>query len=184
MGTPKALLTFQEKTFIARALSHLAHSQVGEIICVTGAHHQLIEDEIGRFITSKKLSFVLNAEFANGMLGSIQTGIRALDPTSEGFIITLADLPFVRTSDFDRLIENYHLTRSPLARFRHLGHPAHPVFFAKSLSSEILAAPAQQGGCAFLFKKYAPKVSWLEADSPRGWTDIDTPEDYHAHLTT
>ena len=64
------------------------------------------------------------------------------------------------------------------------GGPAHPVWIPRKHFAEIMAAPDDERGCGFLFKKYADDVVWIEAKSPNGVRDIDTPEDYHAHVTT
>ena len=181
MGTPKALLAFDGKTLLARVLDQLMRAKLEEVICVTGSSADLIESEIHKIQSEVRPRAVRNANYKTGMLSSVQAGLRACSSSSTGAILTLVDLPYLRASDFLDLS-----TAAPehLARYRYMDQAAHPVYIPRKYFGEILAAPYQQDGCAFLFRKYAKDVVWLEANSPRGLLDIDTAEDYHAHLSS
>ncbi|MGZ3723661.1 MAG: nucleotidyltransferase family protein [Bdellovibrionales bacterium] len=177
MGSPKALLSFDGKTLLTRVLEQLQLAHLGEIICVTGSHSAEIENEIQHF----PVKIAHNPKFATGMLSSVQCGIQAAVKSSDGVIITLVDLPYLKAFDFALLAE---IGSHELARFRYRGQPAHPAYIPRKYFAEVLATPAQQDGCAFLFRKYVNEVCWIEADSPRGLLDVDTAEDFHAHLSS
>src|SRR5690348_2167076 len=89
LGQPKALLSFAGETLIARVLEQLRQAALSEIICVTGANADEIEDEIFNF----PAHIARNAAFKTGMLSSIQCGIRDVADESRGAVITLVDLP-------------------------------------------------------------------------------------------
>jgi molybdenum cofactor cytidylyltransferase len=177
LGQPKALLQFSGETLVARALEQLRVSGLGEIICVTGGHADEIEDEIFNF----PAHIARNPAFQTGMLSSIQCGLRDVPESSPGALITLVDLPYLTAADY-KAVGNF--APEHLVRYRYRGEPAHPVYVPRKYFAEILAKPQQQDGCAFLFQKYAQDVRWIEADSARGLLDIDTAEDYHAHLSS
>src|SRR5665213_1205189 len=172
MGTAKALLPYEGESLVARALRRLNLAQTGEIICVISQH--AIENEILK-TSGPKVRVAWNANPSDGMLSSVKTGLQLISPLVAAVMITLVDLPFLETDDFDQVARqgSDHLTR-----FRYRGTPAHPVMIPRRYFAEILAAPATQQGCAFLFEKYADEIQWLDAESPRGLLDIDTPEDY------
>ena len=181
MGSPKALLAFDGKTLLARALDQLKLASLDQVICVTGANAKLIENEIQNLNSGSRPLCAHNPDYKTGMLSSVQVGIRACAKNSLGVVITLVDLPYLRASDFSTLPS---VAPEQLARYRYMGQAAHPVYIPRKYFAEILATPFQLDGCAFLFRKYASDVLWLEADSPRGLLDIDTAEDYHAHLSS
>jgi molybdenum cofactor cytidylyltransferase len=189
MGRPKALLTMDGRTFIRRAIATLRLALVDEIICVTGAHREEIEREIKNCALpvtcagGKTVRAVWNPRFETGIMSSIQEGVRAIGPGTHAFFISFADLPFLLPLDFDALLGGFDTRRARLVRHRFQGIPAHPVLIASSYADEILAQPPGDSGCSFLFHKYASDACYLEADSPRGILDVDTPEDYSAHVT-
>jgi molybdenum cofactor cytidylyltransferase len=170
MGTPKALLRINGETLVARALRELSGNR---ILCVTSSDS--VESEIRR----SGGRFVRNPAPELGLLSSIKSGIRALESAETGVVVSLVDLPFLNSDDYGQLPRG---TR--LSRFRYQGQPAHPVWIPAKYFAEILDAPEQDFGCGFLFKKYADQVKWLEAKSAAGIQDLDTPEDYHAHISS
>ena len=103
---------------------------------------------------------------------------------SQAFFISLVDLPFIESKDYNSLLENFLTTKRKLVRGRYQNQPTHPVLISSETRDEILNSKTNDQGCAFLFKKYPEQTMWLEMDSSRGLIDIDSMEDYHAHLPT
>ena len=178
MGQPKALLPYAGTTLLAHVLQILALAPVDATYAVTGANHAALTP----FLAGHHV--VQNRAATEGLLTSLQAGIRALPENTQGMIVMLVDLPLVEVEDFIilRRAVRENSTRS-LIRFRYMGQPAHPVYIGRQWFAEILKQPAADHGAGFLFQKNPAAVRWIEATSPRGLQDLDTLEEYHAHLT-
>src|ERR1035437_541898 len=100
MGMPKALLNLDGESLLLRSLKRLTSANVDEVLCVTGGHHLLIEQELEKSKPLKPLRVLHNPRFSEGIMGSIQTGLRGLNRKSKAAIITLVDLPFVESEDY------------------------------------------------------------------------------------
>ena len=186
LGGPKALLTIDSKTFVRNAIEQIFKSGVEELILVTGAYQKEVEIEVHKYfdplIRLAKIKLIHNQEYKAGMMSSIQKGVKSIAPEASAFFIALVDLPFVSHADYQNLIKEFKKTEKKLVRGRFKGQATHPVLISTDLKKEILVAPVDDKGCAFLFKKYPAEISWHEVDSERGMLDIDSMKDYRAHI--
>lgn len=183
IGQCKALLPWRGESLVCRGVGELMKSMASEVVIVTGAERERVEKELVRLDAPKAISIVWNQAFETGIMSSIQTGIRAADPSSAGYLISLVDLPFLTAADHDVLIKAHGLVGSPLVRYRHEGVPCHPVIIGREFRDEILGRPAGDLGAMFLFKKYPFHVTWLEMNGEQGSLDIDEGRDLHAHMS-
>ena len=97
LGRPKALLTFRGETFLDRLLAHFS-GVCCEVIVVTRPDQPMIETR-DRDLNPK---FVVNPEPALGMLSSLQCGLLAISPTSDGVIFSPVDYAPVERDTLDR----------------------------------------------------------------------------------
>ncbi len=184
----KALLSLGHTTFVQHALQQLADAGMDEIILVTGAQRgavwgaavqQAADDSVQR----PPLREAHNPNYQTGILSSIQTGLQAVHPQSEAVLITLVDLPFLKAEDYRAASDHWRCGDAyTLLRAWSEGQPAHPVIIPLAYFSQIMEQPPSDKGCSFLFKKYPERVRFHEV--ARGRIDIDTIEDYHAHITS
>ena len=168
----KALLAFADQTFIERSLRQL-EGAVDDIIVVTGAYRDAvrpyIQSPFRRRITPL-IKRVCSVPY------NVGCGCR---PETEAVLITLVDLPFIRSTDYQAALERWQPGK--ILRSMSQGEPAHPVIIDKAFFSDILDQPPSDRGCSFLFQKYPNGV--LIHECPQGRIDIDCIEDYHAHIT-
>lgn len=176
MGRPKLLLPYEGKTLVRRAVEGAVASRAKQVIVVTGAYRDEVEREL-RGLPSVKLAH--NAEFAEGMSGSVRAGVRAVRPETDAVLIMLADQPFVDAAILDALIELYDRTRAPIVRPRYAGVPGNPVLWDRALFGELMDQTGDQGGRALL-RAHAERIVWRELPDARGQQDVDTPEAYAA----
>ncbi len=182
----KALLRFQGQSFLERALQQLAAAALDELIVVTGAYRAEVEEECHRlqvqnFVPTVRMAF--NPYFAEGLLGSIQEGLRQAHPETEAVLITLVDLPFLEAKDYQAVVNCWREGESrPIVRSFSGGIPAHPVLIPRAYFAEICQQPPSDKGCSFLFQKYPAQVLIHELSHSHGHIDIDSLEDYHAHI--
>jgi molybdenum cofactor cytidylyltransferase len=169
MGRPKALLPFRGSTFLENILDAIARSPIKNTIVVVGHHRQEIASRLD------VPNLVFNPDYAQGMITSFQTGIRALPPDSAGAILFLVDHPLVETATIDLLLANFEPNRIIIPVFN--GRRGHPVLFSGEVLQEILALPPSQGA-NIVVRKDPSRILEVAVDAPGILVDIDTPEDF------
>ena len=73
MGTPKALLPLRGRTFLDNILEAISQSSVQKTVVVVGHHKAEIEGHV-----SPGIPVIYNPDYEQGMITSLQAGIRAL----------------------------------------------------------------------------------------------------------
>ncbi len=151
MGTPKALLPYQGKTFIEHLVEVTRHPRVGVTRVVLGAH----VDEIRKKVQGEAASIVLNSRWQQGQLSSIQAAIRSLPSGgTEGLILCPVDHPIISAALVAQLIEAFDSSGKSIVLPIFRGRRGHPVIFRSSLYDELLAASPEVG---------ARQVVWAHA---------------------
>jgi len=156
MGSPKALIPYRGKTFIEHLIDVTRHPRVGVTRIVVGAH---VEEIRGRLAASHASEIVVNANWSQGQLSSIQAGVRSL-PEGEtgGLLLCPVDHPIVSAGLIARLIEEFDAGRKDIAIPVYRGRRGHPVVFRASLYGELLRASPERG---------AREVVWAHAGDIR-----------------
>lgn len=151
MGTPKALLPYRGKTFAEHLLEVTSHPRVSLRRIVVGAHAA----EIRARVIAADAEFVVNQDWQRGQLSSIQAAIRSLPAEStSGLLLSPVDHPLVSVQLIAQLIEAFDASGKLIVLPTYRGRRGHPLIFAASLYSEILAAPPDVG---------ARQVVWAHA---------------------
>jgi molybdenum cofactor cytidylyltransferase len=172
MGFPKALLPYRGETFLDRTVGILSR-HCAPVIVVLGAGAEEIRARAQRAAT-----FVVNANYRTGQTGSMQTGLRAIPPSSEGVLFTLVDHPAVTPETIGALAaegEPGVLVRVP----RYRGERGHPIWFSSALIPEFLALP-EDGAAREVVRRHAGETRFLDVDDAGILADIDDREAYHA----
>ncbi|MDR3374986.1 MAG: molybdopterin-binding/glycosyltransferase family 2 protein [Ancalomicrobiaceae bacterium] len=104
MGGPNKLLAeLDGKQLVAHAVDAALDSSASTVIVVTGH----MEAAIRAALAGRAVTFVHNADFAEGMSTSLKAGIAAVPDDAEAALILLADMPRVTPAMIDRLIAAY-----------------------------------------------------------------------------
>jgi molybdenum cofactor cytidylyltransferase len=179
MGRPKALLTIDGETFIEHIVAALRRSGLERVVVVLGFN----AEELRRKIEHLPVEIVLNPNFSQGQLSSLQVAIRHLEQDSDcdGILVHLVDHPYIDSTLVRNMIQKFAGGQKLIVVPRHHGKRGHPVIFARALFAELLNAPPELGAKAVL---HAHQVDTLEIDTEDiGITiDIDTPELYRQHV--
>ncbi len=174
MGSPKALLQYGEASFLD-TLTRLFSGRCSPVIVVLGAHAAQI-----RAAAIRPAIFVENPDYARGMTGSMQCGLRAVPPDADGVLFTLVDHPAATLATLDALLAPMDPQRAPLVRVpRFRAKRGHPIWFSRDLIPEFLALPAD-GPARDVVARYVDRTEYLDLDDPGIVADIDSPEDYRA----
>ena len=170
MGRPKALLPLRGRTFIENILDAISRSPVEDTIIVVG-HHR---DEIERHIrTSARIVF--NSDYEQGMITSIQTGIRSLLVATSGALLFLVDHPLVDSECIHLLVANAAPDRIVVPTFG--GRRGHPVLFGATILQEVLALNTSEGA-NIVVRRDPSRIVQVSVSSPGVLVDVDTPEDF------
>lgn len=175
MGGPNKLLAqLDGKTLIRHASEAAIGAELAQTIVVTGHLH----DKVGGSVNDLDIKIVHNPDYAEGMAGSIRTGVDALADDIDAALILLGDMPRITSRDLRKLVEAYLRDETCLiASATSHGKRGNPVlwdkrFFAdlKSLSGDI--------GARHLIATNPGFVSEVEiGDAAR--LDLDTPQALH-----
>lgn len=144
MGTPKALLVYRGRSFLEHLRDVVRHPRVGLVRVVLGAHAEQILAHLGL----PESEVVINPSWPEGQLTSIHAAIHRLPEISEGLLICPVDHPLISPSLVDELIRRFDAGGGQIVVPTYRGRRGHPVIFAASLFSELLAAPREIGARA------------------------------------
>lgn len=171
----KLLLPFREKYLVQHTFTALQKSNIDQLVIVTGHQANQIENALGR-----PNNFVHNPNYEEGMTRSIQTGILALNKDIDAFMICLADMPFLNTAHYNRMIKAYRdlpihppMILQPKVQTR----TGNPVIFSSYFKESILAV-TDTNGCKSVIKKNSEQVHHLSFKEEKLFFDIDRIEDY------
>jgi molybdenum cofactor cytidylyltransferase len=177
MGQPKLLLPWGTTTVIGQILSTLAEAGMQEVIVVTGAVRQRIEQQVVKLAGILPVRAIYNPGFEDGgMLSSIQTGLAALGTQTSAALIALGDQPQIRKETIQSICTAFIQNQSPLVIPSYQHQRGHPWLVAPSLWPEMLALSSSTTARQFL-NTHAGLVEFVAADESI-LKDLDTPEEY------
>jgi len=169
MGSPKALLEYRGKTFLATILAAIASARLSSVVVVAGHHY----DRIVRAFPNARVAF--NPNYEQGMSTSVQAGIRALPDGLDGAAIFLVDHPIIDRQTIEALVAQLSSGRIVVPVYE--GRRGHPVLFAADLFAEILELSPDQG-LNTVVKRNRDRVVEVIVENPGVLRDIDTPEQF------
>jgi molybdenum cofactor cytidylyltransferase len=177
MGRPKLLLPWGDTTVIGKIVSTFAAAGLKDLIVITGAAREQIEEMLSGLANKFPLRCSYNPEFARGgMLSSIQVGLAAQDSKTNATLIGLGDQPQVLEETVRSICTCYVQTNAPLIIPSFQNRRGHPWLAARSLWSSIQALPFSTTAQRFL-NTYTGQVEYVEAGASI-LQDLDTPADY------
>ena len=161
-GTPVALASL-------RALQHvLPHT----IAVVRPDNHELIDA-----LKQSDVAVVIAHDAAAGMGRSLAAGIAAT-AQARGWVVALADMPFIQTVSIARILAALQ-RGATLAAPMHDGQRGHPVGFDARFRDELLALNNDEGARSLL-RAHADALTLIECDDAGVLRDIDFPQDLRA----
>jgi molybdenum cofactor cytidylyltransferase len=174
MGTPKQLLTFDNKMLINKAIDIALSTQLKSVVLVLGAFKVKIEANI----LQDEISIVENINWNEGMASSVRVGLEKLieiSPNIEGVVFMVCDQPYVTKEVIEGLINVQAKTGFEAAASRYNGKIGTPALLLKSHFNALFQLKGDTGARKILLEN-SEKVAIVDFDA--GIFDIDTPEDY------
>lgn len=172
MGTPKALLPYRGKTFVEHLLEVTRHPRAGVLRVVVGAH----ADEISAKLADQSESIVVNRDWQQGQLSSIQAAIRSLPAVATGgLLLCPVDHPIISAALVDRLIHEFDSSGRKIVLPVYRGRRGHPLIFHAALYDELLTASPGVGARQVVWA-HAAEVSELVTEEEGVILNLNDPE--------
>jgi len=172
---PKALLSVDGVSFLARCVSRLRRLGISAVVAVLGHEAARVAAEAGLPATGAA-RLVVNDRHQEGMLGSVQLGLAEAERLgAEAVLLHPVDHPLVEPSTVDAVVAALVSgARIAIPAYRNRRGP--PGGFAASCWPGIRDAPADRGARSVL----ADHPHWVThvPGCPGCVAGVNTPEDY------
>jgi molybdenum cofactor cytidylyltransferase len=176
MGSPKALLDFLGLPFAVRILEALEALEVKTRVVVLGPDAPRIQPAIA----GHDCMIVENPEPETGPIASLRAALIALQPLQPSAVLVWpVDLPHVRVTTVERLLETHRRTRAPAVVPIFAERRGHPVIWGSALFHDLLEDPdATREGARAVLHAHEGEVVRVPVDDPAVIDEVNTPEDY------
>ncbi|MEM9453459.1 MAG: nucleotidyltransferase family protein [Myxococcota bacterium] len=174
MGRPKALLRWRGRPFVRHAVEQAHAAGASPVVVVEGAV-PLPEVALGG------ARRVHNEAWAEGPLGSLQMGLRALldtGCTEAGVLVLTVDRPHVRESTLRELVAAVRDEPRAIWQPRHHDRRGHPIIYPADLVPALVElAPPQTPRTLLARPEVAARRRSLAVEDPAVLDNLDRPED-------
>ncbi len=168
----KLLAEIDGAPMVARAADAVLASKAAPVIVVTG--HEA--ERVRAALDGRKLGFVHNPDYADGLASSLARGLAALPQDTDGVLIALGDMPRIKPAQLDQLIAAFNPLEGraicvPTCR----GKRGNPVLLARRFFAEMARLKGDTGARQ-LIGQYHELVAEVEMDDEGVLIDIDSPD--------
>ena len=161
---------FGGSTVLGSTLANVIATHLPLVVVTTAG----LAAEAARWVASRDVVVVSDAEAARGMGHSIAVGVGARADAG-GWLVLPADMPRVQPPTLAAVAAG--LDQHPIVFAQHLGRRGHPVGFSSELFSELLSLNGDEGARRLLARYPA---TGLEVADAGVLLDIDTTDDLRA----
>jgi len=173
MGKAKLLLPYEQTTIIENVVHNCLSSKSDKVMVVLGGHRE----KILPLIEHLPVLVMYNPDYKQGMLSSIQSGIRSLSADTQAIVFALSDQPGIPGEVIDRLIDNYDQTKKGILLPVFSKRRGHPILIDFKYREEILNL-SPNIGLRGLIHDHSDDILEVPVDCSNILKDIDTPSDY------
>jgi molybdenum cofactor cytidylyltransferase len=164
-------------TVAAISASHLL-SVLPRSVAVVAEHTPALATQLAELGCDICVSSPPSSVSSPGMSHSLQCGLKHAPADCAGWIIALADMPYVNTETITALVRAMQ-SGAGIAVPVHQGRRGNPVGFSREYLPQLLALRGDQGARSLL--KIYP-VTEVEVDDAGIFQDIDLPQDLIASM--
>lgn len=177
MARPKLLLPLAGKTIIEKVVAEVISSKVDNTLLVLGAHSEKIIEKM----INLPVSTIVNSQFSQGMLSSVQLGFRSLPQGTRAAVVLLGDQPSVSRTVIDDVIRAYEESGKGIVLPTYKKERGHPVLIDLKFRGEIEKL-APDVGLRGVVYSHPEDICEVPVENPGILKDIDTLEDYKREL--
>ena len=170
----KLIKKFKNKALINHSLKALFKSKVDKVVIVLGYQNKEVRKVIKR---SKKNIFVLNKKFRLGMSSSINSGLKKISKKDKGFIIVQSDMPFIKTSDINKLYQSISKKNYLVHALKFKNRVGNPIGFKTTILKKFIKIKGNFGA-KFIVKRLKKNTNFIKVSSEKIFKDFDYKKDF------
>ncbi|MDD5250835.1 MAG: nucleotidyltransferase family protein [Rhodocyclaceae bacterium] len=171
-GSDKLLHALADGTPIALASARAMRAALPRLLAVVDRRNRRLLD---MFATAGIATLATDTAEA-GMGSSLAAGVAAV-AEADGWLVGLADMPFIRPASIARVAAALS-QGAALAAPAYRGRRGHPVGFARDFREALLQLQGDEGARG-ICQRHASELHLLDGDDPGVLRDIDCPGDLH-----
>ena len=172
----KLIKIFKDKPLIHYALNSVQNSKIKKLIIVLGYQFKEVKKNIKK---NKKIIFVHNKNYKNGMSSSIKSGLKKISKKDKGFIILQSDMPFVKTSDINKIYNSIIRKKYLVHALKYKNRIGNPIGFDISILNKIKKIKGNIGA-KYMVKRLKNSTNYIKVSSEKVFKDFDKASDFRA----
>ena len=172
----KLIKIFKDKPLIHHALNSVQNSKIKKLIIVLGYQFKEVKKNIKK---NKKIIFVHNKNYKNGMSSSIKSGLKKISKKDKGFIILQSDMPFVKTSDINKIYNSIIRKKYLVHALKYKNRIGNPIGFDISILSKFKKIKGNIGA-KYMVKRLKNSTNYIKVSSEKVFKDFDKASDFRA----
>lgn len=180
MGELKALLPLGGRTMLEQGVALFRDCGIEDVVVVTG--HRA--DEVEAVAKAAGARVAYNPDHADGMYGSIRTGVSQLPGHCAGFFLLPVDIPLLRHGTIHLVARSFAEDPARICYPVFDGRRGHPPLLHGDCIPAILAKRQPDGGLravlAGIEAEQPAQVREVQVADANIHVDLDTPEDFLA----
>ncbi len=175
LGRPKQLLPYLGRTLVEHAARTALASGASEVVVVVGAESAAVREAL----RGLAVRIVQNDDWAEGMGGSIASGVAALGEGVETAVVALADQPRITPDHLRTLAQKVAQSGKPIVASSYDGVLGAPCAFSRSEFPRLRSLTGDVGARHLIRSGEEPVEAVIFTGAN---VDVDTPEDVRALL--
>jgi molybdenum cofactor cytidylyltransferase len=172
LGRPKQFIRLGGRTLLARSVAIAEHVTPSHVIVVVGASRARARIVVRR--CAPRATVVVNAQWRDGMSGSLARGLEALPETAQAALLLTVDQPLVTERHLNRLIALWSRRPSRAAAASYASRVGVPAILTRQIWKAARHASGDVGAREIL-RSNGDRVTNVEL--PEAAIDVDTPKD-------
>ena len=170
----KLIKLYKKRPLINHSLKALHKSKINKVIIVLGHQHKKLKNIIKK---SKKNIFIYNKNYKKGMASSIKVGLKKVSKNDKGFIIVQSDMPFIKTSDINKIYNTIKLKTYLVYVLKFKNKIGNPIGFDISLTKKFKNIKGKFGA-KFMVKRLKYRTKFIKTNSVKSFKDFDKVSDF------
>ena len=170
----KLVKLYKKKPLINHSLNALHKSKVNKIIVVLGHQKKELQKIIKR---NNKNIFTYNKEYKKGMASSIKAGLRKVNKKDKGFIIVQSDMPFIRSSDINKIYTSIKSKKYLVYVLKYRNRVGNPIGFDISIMKKFKRIKGDIGA-KFMVKRLKKETKFIKINNLKSFKDFDKVSDF------
>ncbi len=177
MGRNKLLIEIDGSPLICRVADAVLGAELSPILVVTGYEGERIRTALGE----RAVTCIHNPDYAEGLAGSLKTGIAALPRDVDGALVCLGDMPDVSSAQISRIAAAFEPTAgAAICVPTRGGKRGNPVLLGRQILPEISRLSGDVGARG-LIATHSNLVREVPMEDDAVLTDLDTAESLESY---